>query len=141
MATQQVVPVTCPNCQAQFTIPIHSIVDGQDPVLKSALLQGRLNVAQCPQCGLTDLLNAPLLYYDQEKELALVFAPNNLQLRGADQEKVIGNLTNTLINSLPAEERKFYLFNPKQFLTMESSNPSWPNCNRRCWRPRRPRSN
>ncbi len=120
MATQQVVPVTCPNCQAQFTAPIHSIIDGQDPVLKSALLQGRLNVAQCPQCGFTDILNAPLLYYDQEKELALVLAPNDLQLRGSDQEKVIGNLTNTLINSLPAEERKFYLFNPKQFLTMDS---------------------
>ena len=120
MATQQVVPVTCPNCQAQFTAPIHSIIDGQDPVLKSALLQGRLNVAQCPQCGFIDILNAPLLYYDQEKELALVLAPNDLQLRGSDQEKVIGNLTNTLINSLPAEERKFYLFNPKQFLTMDS---------------------
>ncbi len=120
MATQQVVPVTCPNCQAQFTAPIHSIIDGQDPVLKSALLQGRLNVAQCPQCGFTDILNAPLLYYDQEKELALVLAPNDLQLRGSDQEKVIGNLTNTLINSLPAEERRFYLFNPKQFLTMDS---------------------
>ena len=110
---------TCPNCQAQFTAPIHSIIDGQDPELKSALLQGRLNVAECPQCGLADILNSPLLYYDQEKELALVLAPNDLHLMGADQEKVIGNLTNTLINSLPAEERKFYLFNPKQFLTMD----------------------
>jgi len=119
MATQQVVPVTCPNCQAQFTAPIHSIIDGQDPALKSALLQGRLNVAECPQCGLADILNSPLLYYDQEKELALVLAPNDLHLMGADHEKVIGNLTNTLINSLPAEERKFYLFNPKQFLTMD----------------------
>ena len=120
MATQQVVPVTCPNCQTPFTAPIYSIIDGQDPMLKSALLQGRLNVTQCPQCGFTDMLNAPLLYYDQEKELAFVLAPNSLQLKGSDQEKVIGNLTNTLINSLPAEERKFYLFNPKQFLTMES---------------------
>jgi hypothetical protein len=120
MATQQVVPVTCPNCQAQFTAPIYSIIDGQDPALKSALLQGRLNVAQCPQCGFIDILNAPLLYYDQEKELAFVLAPNDLHLKGSDQEKVIGSLTNTLINSLPAEERKFYLFNPKQFLTMDS---------------------
>jgi hypothetical protein len=120
MATQQVVPVTCPNCQAQFTAPIHSIIDGQDPALKAALLQGRLNLAQCPQCGFTDVLNSPLFYYDQEKELAFVLAPNDLQLMGSDQEKVIGNLTNSLINSLPAEERKFYLFNPKQFLTMDS---------------------
>ena len=70
MSTQQVVPVTCPNCQAQFTAPIHSIIDGQDPALKAALLQGRLNVAQCPQCGFSDILNSPVLYYDPEKELA-----------------------------------------------------------------------
>ena len=120
MTTQQVVPVACPNCQAQFSAPIQSIIDGQDPVQKAALLQGRLNVAQCPQCGFTDVLNAPTLYYDQEKEIAFVLAPNNLSLTGTDQEKVIGNLTNTLINSLPAEERKFYLFNPRQFLTMDS---------------------
>ena len=120
MATQQVVPVSCPSCKAQFTAPIQSIIDGQDPAQKSALLQGRLNVVQCPQCGFADMLNAPIFYYDTEKELALVLAPNELSLAGADQEKAIGNLTNSLINSLPAEQRKFYLFNPKQFLTLES---------------------
>jgi hypothetical protein len=119
MATQQVVPVTCPNCQAQFAAPLQSIVDGQDPFLKSALLQGRLNVIECPQCGFTGALNTPMLYYDQEKELAFVLAPNQLSLTGPSQEKVIGNLTNSLINSLPAEERKFYLLNPKQFLTLD----------------------
>lgn len=119
MATQQVVPVTCPNCQAQFTAPLQSIVDGQDPFLKAALLQGRLNVIECPQCGFTGALNVPMLYYDQEKELAFVLAPNQLSLTGPSQEKVIGNLTNSLINSLPAEERKFYLLNPKQFLTLD----------------------
>ena len=120
MATQQVVPIACPNCRAQFTAPLQSIIDGQDPYLKAALLQGRLNVIQCPQCGYTGALEVPMFYYDQEKELAFVLAPNNLSLAGADQEKIIGTLTNTLINSLPAEERKFYLFNPRQFLTLES---------------------
>ncbi len=120
MATQQIVPVTCPNCQAQFTAPLQSIVDGQDPFLKATLLQGRLNVIECPQCGFTGALNVPMLYYDQEKEIAFVLAPNHLSLTGASQEKVIGNLTNSLINSLPAEERKFYLLNPKQFLTLDS---------------------
>ncbi|HXV97989.1 MAG TPA: CpXC domain-containing protein, partial [Anaerolineae bacterium] len=113
MATQQIVSVTCPNCRTQFNVPMQPIIDGQNPTLKSAFLQGRLNAAQCPQCGFVSPLNIPMLYYDLEKELALVLSPNSLQLAGPDQEKMIGTLTNTLVNSLPAEKRKFYLFNPK----------------------------
>jgi hypothetical protein len=118
--TQQVALVSCPNCRAQFNAPIENIIDGQNPIVKSAFLQGRLNVAQCPQCGFVSPLNTPILYFDLEKELALVLNPNGLTMAGGDQEKMIGRLTNTLVNSLPAEQRKFYLFNPKVFLTMES---------------------
>jgi hypothetical protein len=120
MATQQVMPVTCTNCRTQFTTPIHDIIDGQDLSLKSAFLQGRLNVAQCPQCGFTSMVSIPILYYDSEKELAFVLAPGGLHTTSAEQEKMIGNLTNSLINSLPAEQRKFYLFNPRQFLTLDN---------------------
>lgn len=120
MATQQAVPVTCPNCRAQFTAPVQSIIDGQNPTQKSALLQGRVNTVQCPNCGFVSVLNVPILYYDLEKELALVFAPPDLGLTGANQDKMIGTLTNTLVNSLPSEKRKFYLFNPKLFLTLDS---------------------
>lgn len=120
MATQQVTPVTCPNCGTQFTAPIESIIDGQDIALKSAFLQGRLNTVQCPQCRFVFTPGTPVLYYDLEKEVAFVLAPNALQVTGADQEKMIGSLTNTLVNSLPAEERKFYLLNPKQFLSLDS---------------------
>lgn len=120
MATQQVVPVTCANCNTPFNAQVQIIIDGQDPAQKSAFLQGRMNVIQCPQCGLSNMASVPLLYYDLEKELAFVFAPNSFRMAGADQEKMIGNLTNTLVNSLPPKQRKFYLLNPKQFLTMDS---------------------
>jgi hypothetical protein len=120
MATQQIVPVVCPNCRTQFNAQVITIIDGQNPTLKSAFLQGRMSAVQCPQCGFVAPLSIPLLYYDLEKELALVFAPNSLQMTGADQDKMIGSLTNTLINSLPAEQRKFYLLNPKMFLTVDS---------------------
>jgi hypothetical protein len=120
MATQQMVSVTCPSCRTQFNAPVQPIIDGQNSALKSAFLQGRMNAAQCPQCGFVSPLSVPMLYYDLEKELALVLAPNSLHLTGPDQEKMIGSLTNTLVNSLPAEKRKFYLFNPKVFLTFDS---------------------
>jgi uncharacterized protein YejL (UPF0352 family) len=120
MATQQVAPVTCPNCRSSFSTPVETLINGQDSGMKYALLQGRINVAQCPQCGFANMLTVPVLYYDLEKELALVLAPNQLGLVGGAQDKAIGNITNALINSLPAEQRKFYLLNPKQFLTLES---------------------
>ncbi|MBN1219577.1 MAG: hypothetical protein JXM69_11660 [Anaerolineae bacterium] len=120
MAVQQVVPVTCPSCQTRFNAPIETIIDGQDVAMKSAFLQGQLNVTQCPQCGLTSPLGVPLLYYDLEKELAFVLVPGGLSMAGADQQRLIGDLTNKLVNSLPPENRKFYLLNPKQFLSLET---------------------
>jgi hypothetical protein len=116
----QVLPVTCPYCQAKFTAPIQRVVDvGQDPKLKVALLQGRLNVAACPQCGNTGMLNAPFIYHDPEKELALCFVPTELGLTATDQQKLIGDLTNVVVNSLPPEKRKGYLLQPKIFFSLQ----------------------
>lgn len=120
MPVQQIAPVVCSNCRVQFTAPVTTIVNGQDAAMKSALIQGRFNLAQCPQCGTVNSALIPLLYYDLEKELAYALVPPELNLTGPAQEKVIGSLTNSLVNDLPTEQRKFYMFNPKLFLSMES---------------------
>jgi hypothetical protein len=121
MATSQVTPIQCPVCGAQFSAPIESIIDvSRDPQLKAQFLQGNINVAQCPQCGTQAPMTAPLLYHDPTNELALVLMPNELNLHHDDQQKIIGSLTNTLINSLPAEQRKAYLLTPKTYFTMQS---------------------
>ncbi|MEM7346843.1 MAG: CpXC domain-containing protein, partial [Chloroflexota bacterium] len=120
MATQQAVPVTCPTCRNQFSAPIFPLINGEDLPMKSAFLQGRVNMAQCPSCGWVGGLNVPFLYYDMSKEFAFVFVPNALQMGPGEQDKIVGNLTNTLVNSLPTEQRKFYLLNPQLYLTLES---------------------
>ena len=120
MAVQQVTPVTCPSCKAQFTAPIQTVIDGQDMQTKIAFLQGQLNFVQCPQCGFAGAPSTPTFYYDMEKELAMVFVPTDMSLAGADQEKIIGDLTNKVVNSLPTEQRKFFLLSPKRFLSLES---------------------
>jgi hypothetical protein len=120
MATRQVAPIQCPVCGARFTAPIESIIDvGRDPRLKAQFLQGNINIAQCPQCGTQGPMTAPLLYHDPAHELALVLMPNELNLHHNDQQKIIGDLTNALINSLPPEQRKAYLLTPKTFFTMQ----------------------
>jgi predicted RNA-binding Zn-ribbon protein involved in translation (DUF1610 family) len=120
MPVQQVTPITCPNCGVRFTAPIEPIINGQNLAMKSAFLQGELNVVRCPQCGFVGMPGVPTYYYDLEKELAFVFVPNGLNLLAGEQEKIIGDLTNKLINTLPAADRKFFLFNPKNFLSIES---------------------
>lgn len=121
MATRQVTPIMCPTCGTNFSAPIESIIDvARDPRLKARFLQGQINVAQCPHCGTQGPMIAPGLYHDPAHELALVLMPNELNLLHNDQQKIIGDLTNRLINSLPAEERKAYLLTPKTFFTMES---------------------
>ena len=119
MYPPQTVPVPCPLCGRRFAAQVQSIIDvGQDPEAKSRLLRGQINVATCPQCGNAGMLNVPFVYHDPGKELLLCFLPPEIDLKGDDQHKLVGDLTNRLISSLPPEERKGYLLQPKIFLSL-----------------------
>jgi hypothetical protein len=116
----QTVSVTCPSCQNPFVTPVLSIVDvGQNPEAKALLLSGQLNIAVCPQCGHAGALSMPLVYHDPEKELLLTYMPAELGLPQAEQQRIIGDLTNRVISSLPTEKRKGYLLRPREFLRLE----------------------
>ena len=122
MATRKLImPTLCPACGARFTAPAEGIIDvGSDPGLKGRFLRGQTNVTRCPQCGAETMMNTPLLYHDPDHELALVLMPVELALHHNDQQRIIGDLTNALINSLPPERRKGYLLSPQTFFTMQS---------------------
>lgn len=121
MIPTQPIQVTCPQCSQPFITQIRSIIDvGEQPDLKEQLLRGRFNVVRCPHCGSAGTIDAPLLYHDPEKELAFVLMPTALNLPRNEQEKLIGALTNALMDSLPPQKRRGYLFQPKTFLSLES---------------------
>lgn len=123
MATsaRQTVSVTCPVCQTRYQATARSIIDaGRDPRLKTMLLEGRLNVGACPSCGTTGLLSVPLAYHDPDKELLLVLVPAELRMNEDERQRYIGRLSNTIINDLPAEERRGYLLRPRVFLSFDS---------------------
>ncbi|MFQ5595598.1 MAG: CpXC domain-containing protein [Anaerolineae bacterium] len=120
MFPPQPIQVTCPQCNQPFTALVQNIIDvGARPELKEQFLRGRLNLAGCPHCGFAAGIGAPLLYHDPDKELALVLMPTEMNLPRDDEEKLIGSLTNALIDSLPPEKRRGYLFQPKTFLSLE----------------------
>jgi hypothetical protein len=90
---------------------------GREPRLKTLLLQGRLNVGTCPSCGATGMLSVPVSYHDPDKELLFCLVPQELSVNENDRQRMIGEMSNAVINSLPAEQRKGYLLRPRIFLS------------------------
>jgi hypothetical protein len=100
---------------------MQNVIDvDRNPQLKSLLLQGRLNVGVCPQCGTGGMLSAPLVYHDSSKELLFCLVPQELGLTEHDRQRTIGTLSNAIINNLPTEKRRGYLLQPKQFLSFQT---------------------
>lgn len=111
--------INCPNCGTPYPAQVFSVVDaGQDPVLKSLMLSGQLNMAICPRCGAGGPLTTPLLYHDPEHNFLGVFVPQQIPVN--EQQKVIGDLSRRLMNGLPQEARRGYMLTPKQFLSYQS---------------------
>jgi hypothetical protein len=120
MASVTLTPITCPNCRRPFTVQLQQIFDtNQDPQAKQKLMRYRPTVARCPSCGYNGPLSTPLLYHDAEKQLLIVYVPIELGLRQNEQERLVGDLTNKVINALPAELRKGYLLQPRFALSYQ----------------------
>jgi hypothetical protein len=121
MSQVLVARVTCPSCRSQFQAPVEQVLDvREDPNAKVRVLNGLVNVASCPQCGTAGALNLPFLYHDPDKELALVYMPMEAGRDDLERQRLIGNLTSTVMNRLPPEERKGYLLQPQVMITQEN---------------------
>lgn len=112
--------INCPNCKSPIMADVEQLFDvAQDPSSKSKLLSGFSNVVQCQVCGYQGALATPIVYHDPEKELLLTFVPPEVGLPHDEQERLLGSLINQVVNNLPAEKRKAYLFTPQAHLTMQ----------------------
>jgi len=111
------VSVRCPYCGAAHTADVVTTVDAADDSARTALLSGQLNVTLCPACGARWRVPSPIMYYDLEKEVALVLVPTELGLKHEDQEREVGRLTNRVVDNLPPEQRRMYLLQPRLFFS------------------------
>lgn len=119
-STQPGAMVSCPNCHNQFSAKIDQILDvQQDPTAKMKLLAGQATAIQCPNCGFNLNVSTPLAYHDATKELLLIHVPMELNLSHDEQERIIGQMTRTITDSLPMEQRKGYLLNPRRTFTLQ----------------------
>ncbi len=121
MFRPQLVTVNCAHCGFPFQIPVFSIIDvKQNPELKRALLSGELNAAQCPSCGRVNYIGGPLLYHDPDHEFLAVYIPMEANIPEVERQKIVGELTNALMNALPAEDRRGYMLTPQQFFDLDT---------------------
>jgi hypothetical protein len=119
MLNQAVTPAVCARCGRQFSASAERILDvDKDPTAKTRLLSGRVNVARCPACGAEGALNAPFVYHDHSKDMLLAYMPPTFGANENERQRVLGDITNAVMNSLPPEQRKAYLFQPKMFFTL-----------------------
>ncbi|MDY6845990.1 MAG: CpXC domain-containing protein, partial [Chloroflexota bacterium] len=112
--------ISCPQCKQPVAADITRLFDvSQDPQAKQILLSGAYNLIQCPNCGYQGQAPTPIVYHDPEKELLLTFFPPELSVPVNQQEQMIGPMINKVMESLPMEKRKAYLFKPETMLTRQ----------------------
>src|SRR5688572_12186914 len=113
--------ISCPRCKQMIPANVEQLFDvTHDPASKQRLLSGQSNHARCQFCGYEGRLATPVVYHDNEKELLLTFFPPELGLPLNEQERMIGPLIKQVVDRLPPEKRKGYLFSPQANLTYES---------------------
>lgn len=115
------IQTSCPRCRQPMLAEVQQLFDNTtDPTAKQRLLSRSTNVARCQACGYEGLMSTPIVYHDPSKELLLTFFPPELGLAVNEQEKQIGPLINQVVNALPAEKRKGYLFQPQTMFTYQT---------------------
>jgi hypothetical protein len=112
--------MNCPQCQQPIIADVQQLFDvGANPQDKQIFLSGAHNMAQCQSCGFQGMLGTPLVYHDPEKELLLTFVPGEMGLPMEEQERIIGPMIKRVVDNLPQEQRKGYLFSPRTMLTIQ----------------------
>ena len=112
--------ISCPQCQQPVVAEITRLFDlKQDPQAKQILLAGAYNLIQCPNCGYRGQAPTPIVYHDSEKELLLTFFPPELHVPINQQEQMVGPMIKKVMDNLPMDQRKAYLFKPETMLTRQ----------------------
>jgi hypothetical protein len=112
--------IDCPRCKQSIPARVEQLLDiSADPGIKERLLSGKVNMVECPLCSFRGMATTPLVYHDPEKELLLTYTPVELNLPLPEKERMLGALTRAVLGRIPAEDRKGYLLQPKEMLSME----------------------
>lgn len=112
--------IACPQCKQPVAADIRRLFDlREDPQAKQILLSGAYNLIECPNCGFRGQAPQPIVYHDPENEFLLTFFPPELNVSVPQQEQMVGPMIKRVMDGLPQEQRKAYLFKPETMLTRQ----------------------
>ena len=112
---------TCPRCKSPILVEVEQLFDlNVDPQAKNKLLSGSFNTIACKNCGYQGMMSTPLVYHDPSKELLLTFFPPEMGLPVNEQERLMGPLIKQVVDKLPPEKRKAYIFRPQTMFTLQT---------------------
>lgn len=77
MSAQKTYPIRCPRCRQEQKVELYDSINvSQQPELKTALFENRLNRIQCESCGASFRIDKPLLYHDPDRNILIHWMPD-----------------------------------------------------------------
>ena len=77
MSVQKTYNIRCPQCSHEQHVELYDSVHvAQQPELKVALLENRLNRVQCEDCDAEFRIDKPLLYHDADRDILIHWMPD-----------------------------------------------------------------
>lgn len=77
MSTQKTYSISCPKCKTVQKVELYDSINvAQQPELKTALLENRLNRVQCAGCEASFRVDKPLLYHDAARNILIHWMPD-----------------------------------------------------------------
>ncbi len=82
MSARKTYTIRCPHCEREQTVELYDTVNvSQEPDLKTALYENRLNRVECPGCDAVFRVDKPLLYHDADHRILIHWMPDTAVTR------------------------------------------------------------
>lgn len=77
MSAQKTYTIRCPECRQEQKVDLYDSINvTQQPELKTALFENRLNRVLCESCGAAFRIDKPLLYHDPGRNILIHWMPD-----------------------------------------------------------------
>lgn len=82
MSAQKTYKIRCPQCQHGQKVELYDSINvAQQPELKTALFENRLNCVKCEDCDASFRIDKPLLYHDADRNILIHWMPDTAMSR------------------------------------------------------------
>ena len=77
MSSQKTYTIRCPKCRHEQKVELYESINvAQQPELKTALFENRLNRVQCESCDASFRVDKPVLYHDADRNILIHWMPD-----------------------------------------------------------------